>query len=372
MSCIYCGGSDPYSDEHVLTRALAGPGEDWVLKDLVCKRCNALFSRYERAWTSEPGVAMARIGHGPLGRTRKGQVFQFHPSEQMFLEVKGDPVSYEADILPNVTPRLRYQVIDTGVSVFPAASSQADVNRFAPTWNEFVATPEVTIQKNVTANGTFYRVAKLQLAGTPKIVKVDLRQKPAEAWWDTFDPGFAQFAHPRMSLDPFSRIRFRTARFRQIPQLLDRIFSAGQITAQAAVHEAGSYHIKCRSTFDLEKVPRAVAKTLVNYMADKMGAAYVANPAFRPLLDYCLGGPDRPATGPFVSFLPHGTGAPDIDQLPPDRHLLHLVSNGRRVVGILKLYGAVAYRVHLGPAPSPVPYEHTTRIDYNGPGRVVN
>lgn len=313
MSCIYCGKAGPYSDEHVLSRALAGSGENWVLKDLVCKGCNALFSRYERAWTSEPGVAIARIAYGPSGRTRKGQAFQFHPSEQMFLEIKGDPVSYEVDILPNVTPRFRYQVIDTGLTVFPAVGSQADVDRFGPAWQKFVANPEVTIQKLLTVNGTFYRVATLQLAGTPKIVKLDRRQQPAEAWWDTFDRGIAQSAHPRMSLDPFSRIRFRTARLTQVPQLLDRIFSAGQITTQAAVHQAGSYQIKSRSIYDLEKIPRAIAKTLVNYLVDKMGAAYVTDPAFRPVLNYCLGGPDRLANGPFVGFLPHETGIPDID-----------------------------------------------------------
>jgi hypothetical protein len=43
-----------------------------MLKDLVCGECNKLFSTYERAWTSAPGEAIARIYWGPAGRKRKG------------------------------------------------------------------------------------------------------------------------------------------------------------------------------------------------------------------------------------------------------------------------------------------------------------
>lgn len=372
MGCIYCGKAGPYSDEHVLTRALAGAGEDWVLKDLVCKDCNALFSRYERAWTTEPGTAMARIAHGPTGRTRKGQAFQFHPSEQMFLEANGDPISYEVDILPHITPRFRYQVIDSGTAVVPVAGCQADVARFSAAWRKFIANPEITIQKRQTPIGPSFRVATLSLGVTPEIVSVLRRRKPADSWWDTFDPGFARSANPRMSLDPFGRIRFRTRRLADVPLLLERIFSAGQISSPGGVHNPGTYRIRSRSSYDLQKVPRAIAKTMVNYMVDQMGADYVGNSSFRPVLDYCLGGPDQLKNGPFVGVLPRSTGVDEIDQLPANRHLLKLLSDGNRVVGILKLYGAVTHRVHLGAAPSRQPYDYSTRIDYNGPGRVAS
>lgn len=95
--CVYCGSKGPFTDEHVLARAFAGPGENWMLKDLVCGECNKLFSTYERAWTSAPGEAAARIHWGPAGRKRKGVAYQAHPSENIFLMVKDDPISYEAD-----------------------------------------------------------------------------------------------------------------------------------------------------------------------------------------------------------------------------------------------------------------------------------
>src|SRR4051812_9013903 len=82
--CIYCDRPGPFDDEHVLARAFAGPGENWMLKDLVCRKCNHLFSTYERAWTSAPGEAAARIHWGPAGRERKGVAYQVHPSEHVF------------------------------------------------------------------------------------------------------------------------------------------------------------------------------------------------------------------------------------------------------------------------------------------------
>ena len=372
MLCLYCQKTGPFDEEHVLSRSLAGPGEDWVLKGLVCCNCNRLFSRYERAWTSEPGVAMARIAMGPLGRTRKGHTFQFHPSELMFLEVNGDPVSYEVDILPSVEPRLRYQVIDTGAKVAAAVSHQHDVDRFAKAWPVFIAKPEVTIQKIKTGEQNRFRVATLRLNGTPTIGKIEWRARPADAWWDTFGENFGRSRDPRMSLDPLNRIRFRTEHLKQIPQLLGRIFSAGQITSPATTYATGTYQIACRGVYDIEKIHRAVAKTLVNYMFDKMGASFASKPAFRPVVDYCIGGPEHSGPGPFVGIVNQPIGLPDFDNLLSDRHALLLISDGRRVVGTLKLYGNTScYRVHLGLSPDGKPFQHQTLIDYNGPGRVL-
>jgi hypothetical protein len=372
MSCIYCRKPGPYSDEHVLTRALAGSGEDWVLRDLVCSNCNNLFSRYERAWTSEPGVSMARISSGPSGRTRKGQAFQFHPAEQMFLEADGDPVSYEVDILPGIQPRLRYQIIDIGSAVVPAASNIEDIPRFKAAWNKFVLKPEVTIQKKTSGNSVLYRVAQLNLKDFPLISSIEYRSKPTEIWWDKFEKGIGQAAHPRLSLDPFGKIRFRTSRLKQIPQLLHRIFDAGEISSIGTTYQSGSYHIVNRSVYDVNKVHRAIAKTLVNYLADQMGAAYVAKPEFRPILDYCIGGPDSTENGPFVGIMEKPCGIPEIDGAQMECHALALASNGLMVVGIIKLYGHFTYRIHLGSAPAyHSPFLLAVQIDYNGAGRIA-
>ena len=288
----------------------------------------------------------------------------------MFLEVDGDPESYEVDLLPGVTPRLRYQVMDTAAGLVPIAAMHDDVLRFESAWQQFVAKPEVTLQKVVIAGSPFFWVAVLDLAGAPFIKRVERRAGPADAWRDTFGQGFVRSASPRMSLDAFNRLRFRVEHIRQIPALLHKLFSAGQISGDGGSHAAGTYRVFSRGIYDLEKVPRAVCKTITNYMIDRMGREYAMCPEFRPILDYCLGDTDPKTHGPFFGFAQKKIGMPAIDELPTDRHALYLCSAGKRVVGLLKLYGSVTYNVHLGSAPSSDTYEHITWIDYNGVGRV--
>lgn len=73
---VYCGSTGPFTDEHVLARAFARPNENWMQEDLVCGECNKLFSTYERAWTTAPGAAAARIHWGPARRMRKGVAYR--------------------------------------------------------------------------------------------------------------------------------------------------------------------------------------------------------------------------------------------------------------------------------------------------------
>lgn len=341
-----------------------------MLRNLVCSGCNHLFSTYERAWTSAPDIAIARIAQGPPGRTRKGQAYQFHPSERMFLVADGDPVAYEVDLLPGIEPRLRYQLIDTGVGMEAAASSQDDDSRFRVAWNSFVARPEVTIQKKPSGTGSVFRVASLDLSGPPKVTKVETRTKPALAWWDTFDNAVPGPIHARLSLDPFGRIRFRTGRLREVPKLLDNILQAGTISSRGKSYAPGTYSVSARSVYDINKVNRAVAKTLMNYATDQFGSAFASKSEFNDLRQYCLGGPDRQTNGLFVGLVTNPIGIPTIDLCASDRHALALASDGFLVVGVLKLYGHFTYRVHLGPAPpGTIPFVRGVRVDFNGPGR---
>ncbi len=190
--CVYCGSKGPFTDEHVLARAFAGPGENWMLKDFVCGECNKLFSTYERAWTSAPGEAAARIHWGPAARKRKGVAYHAHPSENIFLMVKDDPISCEADILRDTVPRLRAQMISAKDQIFAMASAPEDAKRLTDAVNAFAFwnAPEITIQKRLERviglvrlyGGTIYRVHLGQApAGTGLFTKT--------VWIDYNGPG---------------------------------------------------------------------------------------------------------------------------------------------------------------------------------------
>ena len=341
-----------------------------MLVDLVCGACNKLFSTYERAWTNAPGEALARIAFGPSGRARKGKAYQVHPSEHVFLVSDQDP-TYEVDILRGVAPRLRPQLVWSAAGVSVHASAIEDMARFKAAFEGFLKTSELTIQKRSQPGPGQFRVAVLSGADLFAVERVELRPKPAAAWLDRFPRGLSISTDPRVSVDADGRLRVRATGIRQATQTFAAILAQQTVSGQSGTFEAGSYRIAVRSPYQVGKVHRAIAKTLVNFAVASRGPAWVLSSEFRPIRDYCLGRIEAAIDTPFVGSLGRPAGIRAVDQTVPEVHALALTSNGQRVVGLVRLYAGPIYRVHLGPAPAGTrPFTETVWIDYNGPGRV--
>jgi len=368
-TCIYCTRPGPFTDEHILARAFAGPGEDWILTGLVCHRCNDKFSTYERAWTSLPGVAEARIHWGPAGRERKGVAYQVHPSENIFLIVNGDPVSYECEILRGTEARLRPQMV-SAAKLFALASAPQDIPRFDAAAKAFWKVREITIQKRPKQGAFQFRVATLAVDETFRFERIELRPKPAAAWLDWFPKGMEIAADPRMSVDARGNLRFRVRKLRDVVALLNRALYEPCESRPGGTIQPSDMKIAIRSPYKVGQENRAVTKTVVNYAVEVFGREWVANAAFRPALDFCIERIDDPPEAPFVGHL-EKTGIPAVDSCPPERHVLALCYNGSRIIGLVRLYGGSIYRVHLGEISGGIaPFNHFQWIDFNGPGRV--
>lgn len=368
MSCIYCHSVGPFTDEHVLARAFAGPGENWMLVNLVCSTCNKLFSTYERAWTCAPGLAEARIFWGPQGRKRQGVAYQVHPSEHAFFVSSSDPVSYEVDILPGFQPRFRPQFVLTANGLLLRASDMSDVKRFQKALTLFLNKREITVQKR---RSNSFRIAIFSLQDDFHVERIELRSKPVGAWLDGFPlvPGVA--SDPRVSVDARGNLRIRATSMKQAGGLMAALIAQGNVTSSEGTILAGDYQVAVRSRYEPEKVFRAVAKTVVNYAVDTFGPAWMAAHEFRPILDYCLRRIGDPPGAPFVGVLDSQSGIRAIDDLQPDCHALALACGRGRVIGLVRLYGGTVWRVHLGPAPTgTTPFTRSLLIDYNGKGRV--
>lgn len=201
-----------------------------------------------------------------------------------------------------------------------------------------------------------------------RIASIEWREKAGLAWWDTFSERFEGQAHPRLSLDLMSLIRFRTCHIRDIPRLLTRILEIGEFNSLGNSGAKSTYSMT--SHYDSWKVDRALAKTLVNYLIDQRGPEYVRHEAFAPIRAYCLGGPNRTGGFPFVDIVKRKVGIQPPDELPQNRHMLYLIANSYQVMGYIKLYSAFTYKVALGANPSGTPFERATLIDFNGPGRM--
>lgn len=366
IKCIYCEERRKASREHVLTRAFSGEAGDWVLEDAVCTRCNSVvFAAYERAWTAALLFADARIGFGPAGRQRRGRAYVFHSAERIFLRREGDPVAYEVDVTLGFGSKYRPQLINLGSRIISVAGDHDDVDRFNRALATFGDIPEVTLSKRGPKH---YRVAVLDLRGPVRVASVEWREKPGIAWWDGFGPDFGGEAHPRISIDPENRLRFRTRRLSEVPALYGRALAAGIIPGEADADPPPSSVIEILGTYRSGPIHRAVAKTMINYLADRLGAGYASRPEFAHLRRYCLGGPDRSGAWNYIEFRDRPTRIQPLDDLPPTKHLLYVISNGSAVLGYLKLYGLALYRVELGVPPGGRRFEFATVIDYNGQG----
>lgn len=368
MPCIYCHSIGHFTDEHILARAFAGPGKDWMLIDLVCAACNKLFSTYERAWTSAPDEAMARIYWGPSGRERQDVAYQIHPSEHVFLISDVDPIAYEVDILRGLHPHFRPQIVLTSSGAIPHASDASDLPRFMKALDAFLNKREITVQKQ---RSNSFRIATMASRDDFRVEGMELRSRPAGAWLDRFPPLQGVARDPRVSVDAHGRLRIRAASMKQASAMMQAILAQGTLSAPGGTVQAGEYLVAVRSKLVPSKVNRAVAKTLVNYATDEFGSAWIGGKAFRPILDYCLGRIGDDPNAPFVGVLNRPSGIREVDEAPPNRHVLALAAGRGRVVGLVRLYGSSTWRVHLGPAPAgTTPFKRSVWIDFNGPGRV--
>jgi hypothetical protein len=255
IDCIYCETRRRGSREHVLPRAFAGPGEDWELVDIVCGHCNTnIFDKFDRAWTAAPPFADMRCGYGPDGRERDGRAYVFHPAERIFLRIEGDPIAYEADMLRRHRPHYRSQLIDTGPEIISIVGAVEDGVRFNARLRDFVACPEVTLQKRSSKE---YRVARLDLAEPVRFASIEWRDQPGIAWRDTFGEGFGGIAHARLSLDPMYRLRFRVRRLREIATLFEKALCGKTFSSRPNLFEWGTQRIQIDSVYRQPLVHRA-------------------------------------------------------------------------------------------------------------------
>lgn len=262
-------------------------------------------------------------------------------------------------------------MISASDKLFAIAGAPGDASRLTDAVNAFWNAPEITIQKRLEPGQRQFRIATL--VGEPefRFENIELRAKPVAAWLDWFPDGLVTGSDPRLSVDADGRLRFRVRKLRDVTDLLNRALREPCASGPGHAIAATDLTLVVRSAFHKYRVPRAVAKTLVNYAVDTFGREWIAHAAFRPILDFCLGRISDPPGAPFVGLIEAPTGVIAIDKCIPERHALALCSNGSRVIGLVRLYGGAVYRVHLGQTPpGSGSFTKSVWIDYNGPGRV--
>jgi hypothetical protein len=92
-TCLYCGLSRSFSDEHVFPAGLGGDDRRFLLKNMVCGVCNSgIFSKLEAKFMRSSPVAMPRLYLQPTGRGKgkKASIPSLNTNSTMvFLEPHG-------------------------------------------------------------------------------------------------------------------------------------------------------------------------------------------------------------------------------------------------------------------------------------------
>jgi hypothetical protein len=375
MGCIYCRENKSFTDEHVLTRAFAGQGENWTLVDTVCGDCNAAFSICERVWTSSPGEALARIYHGPAGRKRKGHSYRVHPAEHVYMIQEDDPIAYEAEILNGLEPRLRPQLIWTGNELIAVASDMKEGQRLQVSYAAFMQHLELTVYKSPNATKIKrFLIAKLgSINGGkfPSVVGYEWRDRPTLAWLDSFParPSREPF-HCRASVDQDDYLRIRAENVETALAFLQSIQNEHSVRSGSKAFTPG-YKIHIEHLHDQIKMNRAIAKTAFNLAIRLLGKDTMSQPSFDRCRAYCWSGEGDDPQHPFVGYI---VEARYIARLPSllsarneSQHVFLLTSNGQRLICLIRLYGGPVLRVHLGKTDLQA-FEKYVAVDYGGSG----
>jgi hypothetical protein len=130
VTCIYCDGPGPFSDEHVIPAGLGGDDSAWLLKGCVCQVCNTdIFSKLETKFLRASPVALARLFLQPHTRGRAGHTGT--PSVQPGVSYHHDPETnllFEIEMGAGGASRILPQLIVQGpeqVGVTGSTSSSA-------------------------------------------------------------------------------------------------------------------------------------------------------------------------------------------------------------------------------------------------------
>lgn len=148
-SCLYCGSSGPFSDEHVISAGMGGDDNRFVLKNCVCRTCNTeTFSPLELEMLRNSPLAIGRIFMQPSGRKRgkSTNLPKLQSKSKAMISESGRPLDFEFG--QNAKPVLIPQLTMVGESAFESTSDTVvELQDFVDAARRLFNEPIVLIRK---------------------------------------------------------------------------------------------------------------------------------------------------------------------------------------------------------------------------------
>lgn len=179
-TCIYCGESNPFTNEHVFPAGLGGDDKKFLLKGLVCGKCNTgVFSTLELELMRNSPYGLARLYMQPTGRGKgskaKPPVLNVDSCEMI------DPLTgeiSEAEMTVGGVPIVLPQVQISGAAFRLCGSDDNRLTHFLAGLTPLMSETLNVITKVQTEGKSQYEVAELcwtldayQLKSTSRALK---------------------------------------------------------------------------------------------------------------------------------------------------------------------------------------------------------
>ncbi|MFT2159836.1 hypothetical protein [Pseudomonas putida] len=369
-TCLYCGSSGPFSDEHVICAGLGGDDKRFLLKDTVCARCNTtVFTPLEREFMRSSPIAIARSFMQPSGRKRGKETSPPRVDAQIKQMVNKNGYLNEIDFGQHAKPIILPQLTMIGDKEFAStAECIEDLTKFVSCLTGLLtSSPLPCVRKLSNATEYPFEVFTLSYSDgqyTRSSTSQRLAKPPSNALWIEDASAQADRTNP-----PPANI-FRTLRGQIVLKL-------GNTTVEQAVE---FYRLACeqiqvekctdgtvinplvsvRMTMRIGVMERVMAKIGLNIAAHYLGDAYVRHPAFDAVKAAILTG------NPTLHLLPadHAGAIAIFNHLPANQHVFALSTlytpEGKHVLVMMsRIYGVSTF-IDLGidvpEAPASMPF----------------
>jgi hypothetical protein len=392
--CIYCLKTKTeveFSDEHVLTRAFCGQGQNWTLKDMVCTQCNGALSVFESHWTQSAVESVMRNFSGPLGRSKKGRGRR-QPTEinHLYLVQAEDPLAYEAGFAFPNDFYVRPQVLQTEEGLLSVATNEQEGLALQEAMQKSLSARIINIvEPNDSKPHRTYSVTRLELnekARAYTVLDTRVTEEPSGIWFRRYpDPptvcdfaGLERLLTPRLALDDRGRLYFRAARTPDAAKFLSLLHQRKAAPAKPARAVAPEDQtLRLGIITRLPHVFRAVLKTGLNLIADSFGPDVAMDSAFSELRDILFDDNKDDAVMRRCKFLGRSWSLFNLGRsaFPPPadsrQHRLMLDFHRGQLRVRLRFYGSLGYEGVLAPATTQLRAAVSTKrfvVDYETTG----
>ncbi|MDX7951815.1 hypothetical protein P7D22_11605 [Lichenihabitans sp. Uapishka_5] len=388
--CIYCTLDKPldaFDPEHVFSRGLCGPGQNWTLGKEVCRKCNGRFSAFEAHWMRQAIEATARNFHGLQTRNDTTRFDRPQPVEidDLYCVNKGDWIVYEAGFTFPADHHYRPQLIQTPTGLLCIAASIDDGEKLQAALNKVNwQSVEVTIpfwQKRHTD----FLIAEFEPRPRQGYVLTSYkREQRARGLWLRDFPHdsllkrdrFIDTEHTittRMALDHRGRLYLRAANIETVPAFLN-LWGLQRFSTEVPPQPTGrgEQTMVFGLHLDLVKIYQAVMKNGLNLFTHFYGAAAALDPTLDPLRRMLM---DEPTNRKRVMqhCRVYDANPPDFPKSGnPLEHRMQLEMNtGGALYFRMRLFDALGYEAFLGMVPASLRNGFQTRravVDFTGAG----